>query len=155
MQPVPGVEEKCQTFTDIGYRFIPGVNLCHFFLTQPSELLVGQSTVLQSLRPDGGAGGNGARSGLRALPESSPVSQRTLLLVRLSSSPQASRSPSSSPLQPPPAPSGPSKADFPCRQGSLGGWEPGTGGKHRMLDEAEEGQRAQSVRASPGSGPVT
>lgn len=54
MQPVPGVEEKCQTFPDIGYRFIPGVNLCHCFLTQPSELLVGQSTVLQSLRPDGG-----------------------------------------------------------------------------------------------------
>lgn len=41
-------------------------------------------------------------------------------------------------LSPPPVPSGPSKADFPCRQGSLRGLQPGTGGKQGMQDEAEE-----------------
>lgn len=72
-----------------------------------------------------------------------------LLLPGLSSSPQARSSP-------PPVASGPSKADFPCRQASHGGLQPGTGGRQGRQGEAEE---ASEPASEPGEGaglqPVT
>lgn len=91
----------------------------------------------------------GARPGLQALPVSSPVSQCMLLLLGLSSSPQPQPSP-------PPVPSGPSKADFPRRQASRGGLQPGTGGRQGRQGKAEE---ASEPASEPGEGaglqPVT
>lgn len=106
------------------------------------------SSAGQSMRPGAGQR-KGARPRLRAFLVSSPVSQCMLLLQGLSSSPQARPSP-------PPVPSGPSKADFPCRRASHGGLQPGTGGRQGRQGEAEEASEpASEPEEGAGLWPVT